>query len=318
VELCPGTPEMFGEQGIVRNWYSELYGALGQKDLLAYSPAGTDVLYGTVADVEDCGSGQLVYNITTKPLDSISEDIEGIVQACEESEIRYEVPATWTNVIWTSAALGIVGEGSSFTFAVSQADTLSVVAENEFGCFSRAESIISFFDPQISDTLVTISPGESIDLIASGGQAYEWMPAEEFADPFGRMQTVSPGETMDYQLLIKNEAGCERLFNIRVEVLQPGGVANMFTPNGDNRNDQFFLQLSSVPTAIDFRVYARSGGLVYQELDAARAVSEGWDGTHNGEKMPPGVYYWRVEGKYSDGRPVLLNGKKSGKINLVR
>jgi gliding motility-associated-like protein len=101
-------------------------------------------------------------------------------------------------------------------------------------------------------------------------------------------------------------------------VLQHGGLPNLFTPNGDSRNDQFFLQLSSVPAQIDFRVYARSGGLVYQELDASRAVSEGWDGTHKGEKMPPGVYYWRVEGTYSDGRPVLLNGKKSGKINLVR
>ncbi|WP_339813615.1 gliding motility-associated C-terminal domain-containing protein [uncultured Imperialibacter sp.] len=318
VELCPGTPELFGEQGIKRNWYSDLYGALGQTDLLAYSPIGADVLYGTVADVADCGSGQLVYNITTKPLDSLSADIDDLVQVCEESEITYELPDTWTNVIWSSAALGTIGEGSSLTFAVTQADTISVVAANEFGCFDRAESVIAFFDPQVSDTLITISPGESADITAFGGQAYEWSPANEFDDPFNQKQTVSPDETTDYQVLVKNDAGCERLFNIRVEVGQLGGVANLFSPNGDNRNDQFFLQLSTVPATIDFRVYARSGGLIYQELDVARAVSEGWDGTHKGEKMPPGVYYWRVEGTYSDGRPVLLNGKKSGKINLVR
>ncbi|CAD5269144.1 MULTISPECIES: FG-GAP-like repeat-containing protein [unclassified Imperialibacter] len=317
-ELCPGSPEVFGEEGVERNWYSNNYGALGQIDLLSYSATTSDILYGTVVSAEDCGSGQLVYTITTKPLDRLSDDIEGIVQVCEESEITYEVPATWTNVVWSSVAFGTVGEGSSLTFDVTQADTISIVAANEFGCFDRAESVIAFFDPQVSDTLITISPGESADITAFGGQAYEWSPAGEFDDPFSHMQTVSPGETMDYQVLIKNEAGCERLFNIRVEVAQLGGVANLFSPNGDSRNDQFFLQLSTVPATIDFRVYARSGGLIYQELDAARAVSEGWDGTHNGEKMPPGVYYWRVEGRYSDGRPVLLNGKKSGKINLVR
>ncbi|MEQ9376259.1 MAG: gliding motility-associated C-terminal domain-containing protein [Imperialibacter sp.] len=317
-ELCPGSPEVFGEEGVERNWYSNNYGALGQIDLLSYSATTSDILYGTVVSAEDCPKGQLAYIINTKPLEPLADDVPAFTQVCDESEITYELPNTWTNVIWSSAALGSIGEGSSLTFAVTQADTISVVAANEFGCFDRAESAIAFFDPQVSDTLITISPGESAEITAFGGQAYEWSPANEFDGPFNQKQTVSPNETTDYQVLVKNDAGCERLFNIRVEVGQLGGVANLFSPNGDSRNDQFFLQLSTVPATIDFRVYARSGGLIYQELDAARAVSEGWDGTHNGEKMPPGVYYWRVEGRYSDGRPVLLNGKKSGKINLVR
>jgi len=318
VELCPDLPTVFGEVGVLRNWYSDLYGALGQTELLSYTAIGEDTLYGTVASADDCSSGQLVYSITTRPLDPVSDYIEAFVQVCEESELTYELPASWTNITWISAALGNLGNGNSATFIVSQPDTLLVTAGNEFGCLYQAESVIGFFEPQVSDTLITISPGESAEVVASGGDSYEWLPASEFGDPTSDRQSVSPGESTDYQVLVKSDSGCVRQFNVRVEVLQPGGLPNLFTPNGDSRNDQFFLQLSAVPAQIDFRVYARSGGLVYRELDASRAVSEGWDGTHNGEKMPPGVYYWHVEGTYADGQPVLVDGKKSGKVNLVR
>lgn len=56
---------------------------------------------------------------------------------------------------------------------------------------------------------------------------------------------------------------------------------------------------------------------MYKTSDVSEAVQTGWDGTKNGNKQPPGVYFWEVKGEVTDGQ-LLLNGKDSGSIVLIR
>ena len=64
-------------------------------------------------------------------------------------------------------------------------------------------------------------------------------------------------------------------------------VPNVFTPNGDGKNDEFRVAYRSLK---EFHcwVYNRWGHLVYEWTDPAK----GWDGTINGRPAAEGAYYY--------------------------
>lgn len=65
---------------------------------------------------------------------------------------------------------------------------------------------------------------------------------------------------------------------------------NTFTPNGDGLNDQFVVYGQFIN---DFRlsIFNRWGELIFTTDD----ISQGWDGTRNGEPMPEDTYAFRAD-----------------------
>jgi len=74
-------------------------------------------------------------------------------------------------------------------------------------------------------------------------------------------------------------------------------MPNAFTPDGDGENDIFIPKLSFTPEDFEFRIYSRSGVLLFQTVDSGA----GWDGRHNGRLMPSGVYLWTLRLKVPSG-----------------
>jgi gliding motility-associated-like protein len=84
--------------------------------------------------------------------------------------------------------------------------------------------------------------------------------------------------------------GCGRGF-VRVRILCDGlKIFNAFSPNGDSQNEVFFLEgLDFFPnTAVT--IYNRWGNSVYSSKD----YKNDWDGTHNGNPVPNGTYFYMV------------------------
>lgn len=77
-------------------------------------------------------------------------------------------------------------------------------------------------------------------------------------------------------------------------------IPNVITPNGDGRNDRFYIQ----PPAngeffeeISVTVYNRNGNLIFEDdnFESRNTKSEGWDATNkSGGKIPDGVYYYVI------------------------
>jgi gliding motility-associated-like protein len=84
-------------------------------------------------------------------------------------------------------------------------------------------------------------------------------------------------------------------------------AANAFTPNGDGKNDLFFPLMSFTPLSYDFNIYSRHGVMIYH----SKIPGMGWDGRHNGELMPPGVYLWTLKVKTLSGETENRNGTVS-------
>ncbi len=82
-----------------------------------------------------------------------------------------------------------------------------------------------------------------------------------------------------------------------------------FTPNGDNLNDIFNVYGQYID-AFEMSIFNRWGELMY----TTREISEGWDGSFKGNKMPEGTYTFIVRIIDRAGR----NVKESGSVLLLR
>ena len=89
-------------------------------------------------------------------------------------------------------------------------------------------------------------------------------------------------------------------------------IPNVFTPNGDNVNDFFFLKATSL-TDISVVIFNRWGQKVYELTTSVGNIS--WDGKDQyGKEVAEGVYYYVIKAKGKDG----ASYDESGNVTLLR
>jgi gliding motility-associated-like protein len=97
---------------------------------------------------------------------------------------------------------------------------------------------------------------------------------------------------------ITDQNGCQISAYYNVDVLAPQiRVPDIFTPNGDNTNDEFLPVYTGNYQNYHLRIYNRWGELVFESFD----LETGWDGTVNGKPAPQDVYAVMIEIEQPDG-----------------
>lgn len=81
-------------------------------------------------------------------------------------------------------------------------------------------------------------------------------------------------------------------------------VPTAFSPNGDGLNDILYLRGQNI-LSINFSIYNEWGELIFQSFD----LSEGWDGTHNGEEVQPDTYIYTALINLANGEQIKLKGQ---------
>lgn len=110
--------------------------------------------------------------------------------------------------------------------------------------------------------------------------------------------------------MINGCAGVARTYTITVNPLNKDVfVPNVFSPNGDGKNDQLFVYGNYI-SKIDLRIFNQWGEQVQRITDK----NKGWDGRHQGKAQPVGVYVYTLEVVMTDGRVIQLKGN----ITLLR
>jgi len=129
---------------------------------------------------------------------------------------------------------------------------------------------------------------------------------------------ATPLTTTEYVVTGTDSVGCMTTAKTIVYVKEHGFIANLFSPNGDGKNDD--LKIYGITEALNFKfsIFSREGTVVYETKDVIQASGIGWNGTHGGAVQNSGLYYWKVEGRTSTGEPLTLNGKSSGSVLLVK
>ncbi len=121
---------------------------------------------------------------------------------------------------------------------------------------------------------------------------YNWKFSDGFSSNASNLshQFDSAG-IYNVRLIVRDNMGCADTTEREIRVAGRLEIPNVFTPNGDGFNDFFYVPTNGRTTFM-FRIYSRSGNLVYKS--DTKAIL--WDGfTLNGIKAPQGIYYYVIQ-----------------------
>jgi gliding motility-associated-like protein len=143
----------------------------------------------------------------------------------------------------------------------------------------------------------------SIGLARSGIGMLPSFKATNISDtPFTAIITTIP--------FIQGCAGVSQSYKITVLPLaKEVFVPNIFSPNGDGKNDQLFIYGNYI-ASVNMQIFNQWG----QRLTTLTSTHEGWDGKYKGSGQPVGVYLYVLNAVLKDGRKVRIKGS----ITLIR
>lgn len=264
----------------------------------SYSTVGTTTFYaydnsGGCLDEES-------FNVTIVPAPIV--DLGPDVSICLNAQTTLDATSTGASYSWNNNSTGP-------TLTVSTAGNYWVeVSEN--GCTNSDTVQVTVLSPPSFtlgvDTVVCDPPFE----ISPSGVYSSYLWQDGSSNP--TFTVVVPG---NYSVTVTDASGCAGSANIEVgNGCQPVIIVpNVFTPNGDEVNDTFFVNAENI-VKYQLIIVNRWGNLI-REFDA---ITDEWDGTtENGNPASQGVYFWKINYSYIDGIEEVSK-EISGNVTLIR
>jgi len=304
--ICPGDSAKVvvnASTGAVIQWQAPLTG----NDTVKYiKNAGT---YS--CKITSCGI------VTTSTLTITSETpvasivANGSKEFCIGDSVKLTANAGMASYLWSPGN----STGLSVTVKTSTVYTLTVIDTNGCRAIDTAHVLVNNFDvspPLVSDT--AICPG-SIATLSVGGAGiatwYDSLGAIVGTGPTYTTRVLDSGTIYYVQI---NDGGClSAVMPVDVDIAdcQDIYVPNIFTPNGDGKNDEWIVTLPGA-TCFHVDIYNRWG----LRLFSSDNVNVGWNGKvmNNGLEASDGVYYYLLN--YCTYTHVQQ--KKDGFIQLIR
>lgn len=262
-----------------------------------------------------------------------SADFSGSGDGCAPITIAFENLSEYgSNYLWNFGDGGVSQNNApTYTYYYPGTYTVSLLVTGPGG-----NSIA------VHDTVVHVYPNATAYFTANplivntGDPVYFYNlsnQANQFQWDFGDGQTstqLSPVHVFqeigsyDITLIANNEYNCPDTLTVEDAVLVDAGgyidFPNAFTPDplgGANgaydpnmlNNDVFFPVFDGVEE-YQLQIYNRWGELLYESED----IHRGWDGYYRGNLAQQGVYVWRAQVTFTDGKQVI----RAGDLTLLR
>lgn len=338
--VCPGSTAQFTVQqpvaGITYNWFT---GATG----------GTPVYSGTIYTINNVtapatyyveavsaagcsSSSRAIVQLTLQPVPA-APVVNGVT-ICSGTDATLQIvnPQTGYSYNWYSAAAAgtLLGTGTAYTISNMVAiTTVYAEAVNAAGCASAgrqpvtAALLLPMASPVVTVTDSTFTslsfswsaiPGATgYEVTINGGISYR-APSSGSTGTTHVVNGLSGNQQVTIQVRALGGQPCETSTpSVPVtgttlstkEIFVP----NVFTPNGDGKNDILYVYGNYIST-IQFMVFNQWGQLLFRSEN----IAVGWDGRFKGQLQPVGVYAYTL-------RVVLRDGTvrtKKGSVNLIR
>lgn len=263
------------------------------------SPVTTTRYVATASTIYGCTS-QAVINVTVNPSPNIRVIPDTPVVCIGQS---VELLAKGGDVYeWYTGNDSLLTSGAVITVAPVY-DSLFKVYVKNYTCAIEDTIYVPVKVYNLPVTSLTKSSDidcahAEVSLHARGGIYYTWEMASGITNLLSANPVVSPLKTTTYEVTITDGHGCSRLESITVSVdmalaFTRFPLPTAFTPNGDGKNDCFGLKTWGPTTTFEFKVYNRTGYLVFD----TRSPYDCWDGTHKGGQLPAGSYVYMIKAK---------------------
>jgi gliding motility-associated-like protein len=194
----------------------------------------------------------------------------------------------WINIPNTTTSQVVTG--------ISQNTQLRCVVQNG-SCSVDTSNIVlvSVYSvlPVFAGNDVTIKSNETVVLNGLGTGTPLWTPAALLNNPAVFNPTASPTETTSFILIVEDANGCLNTDTVIVTVEQSTEivVTNLFTPNGDGINDNWYIQNIENYLSNEVSIFNIHGRLIYSK----KKYSNDWTGTIDSVPVPDGTYYYVIK-----------------------
>jgi gliding motility-associated-like protein len=211
------------------------------------------------------------------------------------------------------------GNVSSQAITVTKSGIYTLTTTDANGCTAMDTAHITVTPNNVSPPLAADTaacPGNSVELIATGGGTIEWFNSATASNPVGTGPVYNtPGIDSNTIFYVEvEEGGCQsKRIPVKVDTTDCEGIyiPNVFTPNGDGYNDVWYVTIKGA-TCFECNIYNRWGVLIY----TLNSPTQGWNGIvrQTGEKASDGVYYYIINYCNYEGKHL----KADGFIQLIR
>lgn len=246
--------------------------------------------------------------ITDAPPAAITTDLNKF-EICPEETLILLVNGTFTSYAWSTGA-------TTPTLTIQEPGDYTVTVISSNGCELKASKTITRLpSPEISASATPeiVEEGQSVQLLASGLENYNWSPAETLSDPTIPNPVAIPFTSTTYSVSGKDVNNCKGKATVDVKVKGEAVVKkldpeNFFSPNGDATSPYWKVGKIDEYPQCEVTVYDDKGVKVFD----AKPYMNDWDGSFNGKRLPDGVYYYIIRCEGEENIP------RSGSITMLR
>jgi gliding motility-associated-like protein len=263
--------------------FNEL-GSTIQIEAITVSQSGT---YYVSQEADGCRSDSVAFEIDVQQ--SVNLEFNGDTILCdgELSEISISGFDTleWNNGS-TESTLDI-GAGVYTVFSTSEAgcnDTLQITlidAEPNANFSANPELVVLVDTPLLLSDSSTTPAGTELVEFTWNFEGYPSQTGESIQITFPDTGTV----LLTY--VVENDEGCRDTITATIQVIDDVIVPNVFSPNGDGKNDVFGIGNIEAFTDANMVIYNRWGKLIYENA----AYQNNW----TGDEYPDGTYFYVLD-----------------------
>jgi gliding motility-associated-like protein len=242
----------------------------------------------------DTVKGLTSKNITINPVPKITATPDSLV-ICSGNPISVKISScvSGTLINWVGSNKT---SGNDSNLTDSPKDTISVpigvnytVYSSYKGCPGDTDHVYVKVNPSPTVTVshdTTILQGSSVGLIATtNGVSYNWSPPDGLSCTTCPNPIAAPNVSTTYVVTVTSSDGCSKTDTVIVDVTpQAISIPNIFTPNGDKKNDVFYIHNLEYYPGSHLVIYDRWGKKVYESA----SYPNNWDGGDQSD----GVYYY--------------------------
>lgn len=212
-----------------------------------------------------------------------------------------------------------VGRSENGVYENLQAGTYTLSIINNNGCKTQQTVTLN----TLPNILAVTTTQNDLPCNGKGTEGFAEVFATNGTPPYSYVWTTNPIQTNAkatdlyygfYQITVTDATGCDTKTQVYIN---PGNccenifAANIFTPNGDSKNDDWGLVTSAGLEIKQFMVVNRWGQKVW-ETDNQRTR---WDGRQKSRIVDPGTYFYLLKYKCLTDNKTYF---KKGEVNVVQ
>lgn len=194
----------------------------------------------------------------------------------------------------------------------------TVVGYDAYNCFTDTQSVKVNVAP-----LPTINAGPDLQVftgsdvqlqasVSSDVTKYTWFPADYLSCSDCPSPVSSPRANMSYIITGTTQHGCSAADTINIKLLCNQGkvyIPTAFTPNGDYKNDLFYIKGRGVKIIKSLKIFNRFGEAIFEKTNfQIEDPSSGWDGKYKGIEASTGAYVYFTEMVCDNGEMFSFKG----------